>query len=103
MPNPNGSLSEMIPKEVITALNKSVATTNSPPRTPKRGKYTKYTDSDRAAIGRYASENGTPKALKKFSSDFPGISECTVRNFKTKNVQHINDRKRKLKRRKVRQ
>uniref|UniRef100_A0A8W8I520 Protein kinase domain-containing protein n=1 Tax=Magallana gigas TaxID=29159 RepID=A0A8W8I520_MAGGI len=84
MPNPNGLHSEMIPKEVITALNKSVATTNSPPRTLKRGKYTKYTDSDRAAIGRYASENGTPKALKKFSSDFPGLSECTVRNFKTK-------------------
>ena len=53
----------MIPKEVITALNKSVATTNSPPRTPKRGKYTKYIDSDRATIGRYAGENGTQNGV----------------------------------------
>lgn len=51
----------MIPKEVITALNKSVATTNSPLRTPKRGNYTKYIDSDPDTIGRYAGENGTPK------------------------------------------
>ena len=72
MPNPNGSISELIPKAVITALNKSVATTNYPPTTPKRGKYTKYTDSDRAAIGRYPSENGTPKW--SCLSFFPGKS-----------------------------
>ena len=35
-----------------------------------RGKYTEYSDEDRAKIGRYASENGNEKAWKISSKKF---------------------------------
>ena len=49
----------------------------------KRGTYTHYKGKDRARIGKFALENGTVRAVKHFSSEFPGLKESTVRNFKT--------------------
>ena len=53
-----------------------------------RGQYTKYTDSDRFRIGKYASENGSRKAAKHFSKEF-SINESTARSMKEKYENHI--------------
>ena len=45
-----------------------------------RGQYTKYSDADRAKIGRYASENGIERARRHFLGDFSHLTESTVRN-----------------------
>ena len=42
-----------------------------------------FTAEDRAAIGRYASENGNAAAVKKFRATH-NIGESTVRSFKKK-------------------
>ena len=62
-----------------------------------RGKYTEYTDEDRAKIGRYASENGNEKARKHFLKTFPRLTESTVRNFKTKYVEKMRVERKKIK------
>ena len=41
-----------------------------------------YADKDRARIGRYACENGNERARKRFLSEFPSLTESTIRNFK---------------------
>ena len=43
-----------------------------------------YSDKDRAAIGRYAAENGNAMAQKHFKSKYPELGESTVRSFKQK-------------------
>ena len=47
-----------------------------------RGSYTKYSSKQRAAIGKYALENGNERARSHFSTQFPKLTEGTVRNFK---------------------
>lgn len=53
-----------------------------PAKRKKRGKYVVYSDKDRARIGRYASENGNERARRHFLSEFPTLTESTIRNFK---------------------
>ena len=47
-----------------------------------RGTYTTYTPTDRAKIGKYATENGNKRAREHFLRSFPKLNESTVRNFK---------------------
>ena len=47
-----------------------------------RGTYLKYSDEDRAKIGKYAVENGNERARKQFLKKYPTLTESTVRNFK---------------------
>ncbi len=44
----------------------------------KRGKYAKYSDEQRAQIGKYACEHGNTNAQRKFLSGFPNLNESTV-------------------------
>ena len=44
--------------------------------------YLKYSDEDRAKIGKYAVENGNERARKQFLKKYPTLTESTVRNFK---------------------
>lgn len=48
----------------------------------RRGTYTKYSNKQRADIGKYALENGNERAIRHFSAQFPNLKESTVRNFK---------------------
>ena len=89
LPCPNGKLTEKIPTHTIRELNIQVKNALTP---RKRGTYMKYSETDRAEIAKFACLHGTPKALKKFKEQFPGLSEPTVRNFKKK----FESRKRKL-------
>ena len=43
-----------------------------------RGSYLKYSDEDRAKIGKYAMENGNERARKKFITKYPTLTESTV-------------------------
>lgn len=69
------------------------------PKTPgskKREKYTVYSPRDRAAIGKFCAENGPVAAVRKFSKDFPSLSESTVRGMRKKYQESLVSRKRKL-------
>ena len=56
--------------------------------------YKKYTKKERYEIGRYASENSTAAACRKFKSKF-NIAESTARSFQNKYEQMIKSTKRK--------
>ena len=40
-------------------------------------------------MGKYASENGTSAAVRKFQPDFPKINESTIREFKKKYEEEL--------------
>ena len=48
----------------------------------KRGKYDVYTDKDRYDIGKYANENGSIAAVRRFKITFDKCNESTVRGLK---------------------
>ena len=48
-----------------------------------RGSYVKYTDADRAEIGKYSRENSTAATLKKFRTRYPNLNESTVRGMRS--------------------
>ena len=49
-----------------------------------RGPYRKYTDQDRAEIGKYCSMHGAAATLRKFVSNFPNLNESTARAMQQK-------------------
>ena len=50
----------------------------------KRKPYRRFSDTDRAVIGKYAAEHGNSEAMKRFKQEFPELPESTVRSFKIK-------------------
>ena len=48
----------------------------------KRRKYKHVSAEIRAKIGKYASENGSSKAICHFKKELPALKESTVRTFK---------------------
>ena len=54
-----------------------------------RKERTVYSGEDRAAIGKYAAENGNASAQKHFKKKFPELGEGTVRSFKQKYLSLI--------------
>ena len=72
----------------------------------KRGKYKKYTDQNRYAIGKYAIEFGSTAAVNKFKKEHPSLNESTARDMKRRyedmlksNKSGISDKKIKNERR----
>ena len=59
----------------------------------KRGKYQKYSKTDRFGIGKYATENGNSKCLVHFKRKFPGLKESTVRTFKKQYQEELKQSK----------
>ena len=55
----------------------------------KRKPYRRFSDTDRAVIGKYAAEHGNAKAMKRFKQEFPELPESTVRSFKIKYTQAL--------------
>ena len=82
LPSPQGPLRRVIPPAAIEAANREVEAVERS-ATKKRGRYRKYTPELRAAIGRYAVENGVRPAARMFSRQFDKkVNESTVREFK---------------------
>lgn len=48
----------------------------------KKRFHTNFTNTDRAQIGKYATENGNSAAQRPFKTKFPNLGENTVRDFK---------------------
>lgn len=56
-----------------------------------RGKYTKYSNSQRHAIGKYASEYSTASTLRRYKDEFPELSESTVRTMRKKYEEELRN------------
>lgn len=56
-----------------------------------RGSYTKYSDNQRHAIGKYASEYSTASTLRRYKDEFPELSESTVRTMRKKYEEEIRN------------
>ena len=78
----------------IGNLNHQAALTANLAAERERKPYKKYTSKKRYEIGKFASENGTSAACRKFKSKF-NVGESTVRSFKNENEQIIKRTKRK--------
>ena len=59
------------------------------------GHYIHYSDEDRASIGKYAAEHGNERARKKFSGEYPDLSESTVRKFKKRYLDRMAQERKK--------
>ncbi|CAN7981646.1 unnamed protein product [Ixodes pacificus] len=77
-------------KRSFTSANQSViaASTAVDSRKRKRGPYSAYNDELRCKIGKYAAENGTIAAVRKFSDGREKLlNESTVRGMKASYIQ----------------
>ena len=82
--------------DLVTAAVQDLADPEPEPKKRKtRGKYATYSDKQRAAIGKYASENGPEKARKRFMAEFPNLNESTVRYFKRLYQQKMKEEAKK--------
>lgn len=95
LPNPDGTLSRVIPSAAIASANKEVRLLTEAARKSKRGPYHKYTPEQRADIGKYAVQHGVVSAKRKYSMKLDvDLNESTVRGFKMAYLDEVN-RKRK--------
>ena len=84
LPDPSGPLSEKVPATSIEEVNKEVeASRNSNGGKRRCEPYVIVTPEQKARVGRYAAENGTTNAIRRFSKDMPNLKESTVRGWKT--------------------
>lgn len=68
-------------KRVLNETSDAVIDTTYKKQRVAQGKYTKYSNEDRAKIGKYTLENGNERAQKHFLIKYPLLTESTVRNF----------------------
>lgn len=99
IPDHNAGLMELLGPEALKEANENVRRvlsedTKSP--SPSRGKYSVYSPSDRAEIGKFCAEHGSAKTLRKFKDRFPDLKESTARYMRGKYHTEIKSRKRKL-------
>ena len=73
----------------LDAIDREIKTSTS-----KRKPYTKYSAEERFKIGKYASENGSIAAVRKFEKQFLNMNESTARTFKKKYESELDDAKR---------
>ncbi len=82
--------------EKVSAVVTRLAEPNiSSQKRQPRGKYIIYSKEDRAAIGKYASENGNERARVKFTRKYPNLSESSVRNFKRMYLSMVREQRKK--------
>lgn len=93
LPNPRGILNRQIPPSAIAAANEEVRRLTA--KNPKhRGSYHKYTPKERAAIGKFAHENGVQAARRKFRGLLKiDINESTVRLFKKQYKMELKEKR----------
>ena len=70
---PTLDMCETLTEAQLKEANKAVADESG--ESKKRGKYNRYTEEDRAKIGKYTSENGPTRAASYFSAHL----KCNVR------------------------
>ena len=55
----------------------------------KRAHYTVLTPEQKSRIGKYAAQNGTTNAIRRFAKEVPQLKESTVRDWKISYVHEI--------------
>ena len=61
----------------------------SPKSVKRQSQYHKWTEKERYIFGKYAAENGNINTVRKFKTDFPTLTESTVRTFKKKYFEEL--------------
>ena len=84
--SPNSVTSTTLPNQKDSTLGvlDYVATVNAiktAATIKARNKYQRWSDKDRYHIGKYASENGTAAALRKYKTRYQKLNESTIRDF----------------------
>ena len=77
----------------MQVISDFVSSEKSVNRSPQ---YRKWTDKQRYTIGKYAAENGNANTLRKFKTEFPNLSESTVRTFEKRYYEEVRKCKEKL-------
>ena len=62
----------------------------------RSSQYRKWTDKQRYTIGKNAAENSNANTLSKFKTEFPNLSESTLRTFKKRYYEEVRKCKEKL-------
>ena len=73
--------------------NKLVKIVMNQKKVSSRGKYSDYTDINRARIGKYATENGTTRACRYFYSTWKNEFLSPVRRFKAEYLKKLSELK----------
>ena len=87
MPDPSGPLSSVIPSKTIVEVNKVVREAKM--KEKKRGEYTRLTQKEKA-IGKYASEHGVTKTVKRYSDK--DVKESSIRDWKKMYEKELRDK-----------
>ena len=89
LPDPSGPLVRSVPKSSILAANAKVRQLVESESKPSplcnkktRGIYARFTQEQKARIGKYASQNGVTAAVRHFIHEFPALKENTVRDWR---------------------
>ena len=77
----------------MQVISDFVSSEKSVNRSPQ---YRKWSDKQRYTIGKYAAESGNANTLRKFKTEFPNLSESTVRTFKKRYYEEVRKCKEKL-------
>ena len=77
----------------MQVISDFVSSEKSVNRSPQ---YRKSTDKQKYTIGKYAAENGNANTLRKFKTEFPNLSESTVRTFKKRYYEEVRKWKEEL-------
>ena len=93
LPHPKRSLSTVLPSQAIAQANLEVQAAQMEKK--RRGPYKRYSPSVRAAIGKYACNNGVSAAAHFYSRKLNSIvSETTVRSIKSAYVEGLRENRR---------
>ena len=92
LPDPNGPLSTVIHPSVTAEVNRQVRAIEQQPK--KRGEYSKHSTEEKAAIGKYAGENGVAAAVRYYKKTKGVIlKELLVRDWKKAYLSEVAKRR----------
>ena len=95
------NLSARVPSAAIAEANREVEVLQEAQKSQvgKRGPYYRFTQKERLKIGKYAAENGTAAAVRKFNrrtTVTKPLNESTVRGLKRKYEDALKEKKRTM-------
>ena len=92
LPDPNGPLSTVIHPSITAEVNRQVRAIEQQPK--KRGEYSKHSTEEKAAIGKYAGENGVAAAVLYYKKTKGVIlKESLVRDWKKAYLSEVAERR----------
>ena len=87
LPDPHGPLSRKVPSSTIVEANRQVLEVIEK---KGRGEYNKLSPEDNMAVGKYASEHGVAKAMRRLKEK--GVKETSVKDWKKAYGKELKER-----------